>query len=88
MKNIKVGKCKSSKQILNNVTALISEQFLKSCVDDLSYANLSKLVLQKAEAVLEPCNAPISNLDCTIWDWTHILLILVTGLISEQFSKS
>ena len=58
MKNIKVGKSKMRGHILNNVTALISEQFLKSCLDDSSCANLSKRVLQKAEAVLEPCNAP------------------------------
>ena len=30
VKNIKVGKCKSIGQILNHVTALISEQFLES----------------------------------------------------------
>ena len=40
------------------------------------------------EVVLEPCNALISSHCLRIWDWTHIFLILVTRLISEQFLKS
>ena len=59
MKNIKVGKCKNSGQILNRVTALISEQFSESCLDDSSCAKLGKRILQKAEVVLEPSNTPI-----------------------------
>ena len=54
-------------QILNYVTALISEQFSKSWLDDLSRANLNKCVLQKVEEFLEPCNAPISNQCPKIW---------------------
>ena len=45
-------------QIMNHVRALILEHILKSWLDDSSLAILGKLVLQKAEAVLEPCNAP------------------------------
>ena len=85
MKYIKVGKCKLQEYY---VTKLISEQFSKSWLDDLSRANLNKCVLQKVEEFLEPCNAPISNQCPRIWDWTLIFLILVTSLISEQFSKS
>ena len=73
---------------MNHVTALISEQFWRSSFDDSSCANLSKRVLQKAEAVLEPCDASITSHCLKIWDWTDIFLILVTGVISEQFSKS
>ena len=88
MKNIKVGKCKSTGQFLNHVTALISEQFLESGLDDSSRAKSGKRVLHKVEVVLELCNTPISSHCLRIWDWTHIFLILVTRLISEQFSKS
>ena len=88
MKNIKVWKCKITGQILNHVTALISEQFSESWLDDSSRAKLGKHNLQKAEVVLEPCNTPISSHCLQIWDWTHIFLILVTRLISEQFLES
>ena len=46
MKYIKVGKCKLQEYY---VTKLISEQFSKSWLDDLSRANLNKCVLQKVE---------------------------------------
>ena len=75
-------------QILNHVTALISEQFLESGLDDSSRAKSGKRVLHKVEVVLELCNTPISSHCLRIWDWTHIFLILVTRLISEQFLKS
>ena len=88
VKNLKVGKCKMRGQILNNVTALISEQFLDSWLDDSSCAKSGKRILQKAEEILEPCNTPILSHCPQVWDWTHIILILVTGLISKQFSKS
>ena len=39
-------------QILNHVTALISEQFSKLWPDGLSFAKLGKHILQKARAVL------------------------------------
>ena len=87
MKNIKVGKCKSSTQILNHVTALISEHILKPWLDYSSLAKLGKRVLQKAESVLEPCDASITSHCLKIWDWADIFLILITGVISEQFSK-
>ena len=45
-------------QIMNHVRALILEHILKSWFDDSSLAILGKRVLQKAEAVLEPWNAP------------------------------
>ena len=61
MKNIKVGKCNSSRQILNRVTALISEQFSESWLDDSSLAKLGKRILQKAEVVLKSCNTHISS---------------------------
>ena len=52
-------------------------------MDDSSRAKLGKRVLQKAEAVLEARNAPISSHCLKIWDWTHIFLILVTSLILD-----
>ena len=45
---------RKSWKILNNVTALISEQFLKSRLDDSSCANLSKRVLQKRRKFWNP----------------------------------
>ena len=47
VKNIKVGICKSLGQILNHVTALISEQFSESRSDDSSCAKSDKRILQK-----------------------------------------
>ena len=46
-------------QILNHVTALISEQFSELWLDDSSFAKLDKHILQKAEVDLEPLNIPI-----------------------------
>ena len=43
---------KSQGQFPNHVTALISEQFLKSRLNGSSCANLGKQILQKAKAVL------------------------------------
>ena len=66
---------------LNYVTALISKQISISLLYDSSLAKLGKRALQKMEAVMEPCKAPISSHCLKIWDWTHIFLILVTSLI-------
>ena len=64
---MKVGKCKMPGQIPNGVTALISEQFSESRLDDSSLAKLGKRILQKAEADLEPWHVQISSHMGLIW---------------------
>ena len=39
---------------MNHVTALISEQFTKSLLDEYPCAKYGKHILQKADAVLDP----------------------------------
>ena len=42
--------CKRPEQFLNHVTALISEQFVESWLDDSSFAKLGRSILQNAKA--------------------------------------
>ena len=52
-------------QILNHVTALISEQFSESCSDNLPCAKLGKHILQNAKAVLY----------CIVWYFFYCMVL-------------
>ena len=85
---MKVGKCKMPGQIPNGVTALISEQFSESRLDDSSLAKLGKRILQKAEADFEPHHAPKFQVFSAIFKKREKIPNHVTALISEQLTES
>ena len=88
MKNTKVAFFKKRNKFPNHVTALISELFLQSWLDNYPLAKFGKNFLQKTEADLETWCVPISSNFFENWDWNHVSTNHVTALITEQFLDS